>query len=1069
MESEGQIKTWLSDRLMALLGYSQGVVVQLVVRLARDCASAGDLAARLVDLGGFPSSPDTAAFAEDVYGRLPHKQGATGGGPGVSEYQRQMHDAAALVKKQSEFKLLDKSDDEEVEGGVATSSSHSGRKRFRKKGLPQENDEEAAALSDSGRSVRRRRCPESDEDAGDPDEEEEMRRDQIERAQLERNIRERDEANTRRLMDRKASKQELDERAHRSEAMDKGETSELRRLSRRAYLQKRKEKKVEEMRDEILDHEFMCDGVRLTDAEEREFRRKKEIYGLVHDHAENGDGAGDYYRMPDAYDDAANADQEKRFSVARRRHDDVSTEARGRKANAFSEQESWEEQQIRKSRLQFGSKDRSRPGEEYEFVFEDGIEFVKSATMLGTEPDDEADELADDIDANVILQRELQDERETLPVYKFKDKLLKAIAEHQVIIVVGETGSGKTTQIPQYLHEAGYTAKGRKIACTQPRRVAAMSVAARVAQEMGVKLGHEVGYSIRFEDCTSEKTVVKYMTDGMLLREFLGEPDLASYGVVIVDEAHERSISTDILLGLVKDVARFRPDMKLLISSATLNAEKFSDFFDMAPVFKIPGRRYKVDIHYTAAPEADYVDAAVATVLQLHVTQPPGDILLFLTGQEEIETVEEILRRRTRGLGTKIAELVICPIYANLPTELQAKIFELTPPGARKVVLSTNIAETSLTIDGISYVVDPGFCKVKSYSPRTGTESLLVRPISKASADQRAGRSGRTGPGKCFRLFTEHSFNMDMEDETVPEIQRSNLASVVLSLKALGINDLVNFDFMDPPASEALLKALENLFALGALNCRGELTKTGRRMVELPLDPMLSKAIVASERYGCSKEVITIASMLSAGNAVFYRPKDKAMLADSARQRFDAANVSDHIALLNVYTEWEASGYSAQWCLDHFVQSRTMRRARDVREQLEALLERVEIDRQSCAGDLDAVRKAITAGFFHNSAQRRRDGTYRTVKSLRTVFVHPSSGMARVDPPARWVVYHELVETTKEYMRQVTELKPEWLLEIAPHYYRDNNVDTPEPKKKADKAQGQSTSGAVATERRSRI
>jgi pre-mRNA-splicing factor ATP-dependent RNA helicase DHX16 len=348
-------------------------------------------------------------------------------------------------------------------------------------------------------------------------------------------------------------------------------------------------------------------------------------------------------------------------------------------------------------------------------------------------------------------------------------------------------------------------------------------------------------------------------------------------------------------------------------------------------------------------------------------------------------------------------------------------------------------------------VVDPGFCKVKSYSPRTGTESLLVSPISKASADQRAGRSGRTGPGKCFRLFTQHSFNTEMEAETVPEIRRSNLTSVVLSLKALGINDLVSFDFKDPPATEALLKALEDLFALGALNCRGELTKTGRRMAKLPLVPMLAKAIVASEQYGCAEEVLTVASMVSAGNAVFYRPKDKAMLADAARQRF------------NVYTEWEASGFSAQWCLDHFVQSRTMRRARDVREQLEPFLERVEIERRSCGGNLDAVRKAITAGFFRNTAQRQKDGSYRGLKSWwRTAFAHPSSGLAWVDPPARWVVYHELVETTKEYMRQVTEIKPEWLLEIAPHYYQDGNLNTPEPKK-VSKAQVQSTSGAADT------
>jgi pre-mRNA-splicing factor ATP-dependent RNA helicase DHX16 len=338
----------------------------------------------------------------------------------------------------------------------------------------------------------------------------------------------------------------------------------------------------------------------------------------------------------------------------------------------------------------------------------------------------------------------------------------------------------------------------------------------------------------------------------------------------------------------------------LLISSATLDAEKFSDYFDSAPIFKIPGRRFPVEIHYTKAPEADYLDAAVVTVLQIHVTQPPGDILIFLTGQEEIETAEEIMRHRTRGLGTKIAELIICPIYANLPTELQAKIFEPTPEGARKVVLATNIAETSLTIDGIKYVIDPGFCKMKSYNPRTGMESLLVTPISKASAMQRAGRSGRTGPGKCFRLYTAYNYLHDLEDNTIPEIQRTNLANIVLTLKSLGIHDLINFDFMDPPPSEALLKALELLFALSALNKLGELTKVGRRMAEFPLDPMLSKMIVASDKCKCSDEIISIAAMLSVGNSIFYRPKDKQVHADNARMNFHTGNVGDHIALLKV-------------------------------------------------------------------------------------------------------------------------------------------------------------------------
>jgi pre-mRNA-splicing factor ATP-dependent RNA helicase DHX16 len=258
-----------------------------------------------------------------------------------------------------------------------------------------------------------------------------------------------------------------------------------------------------------------------------------------------------------------------------------------------------------------------------------------------------------------------------------------------------------------------------------------MSVSARVAEEMGVKLGNEVGYSIRFEDCTSEKTLIKYMTDGMLLREFLSEPDLESYSALIIDEAHERTLHTDVLFGLVKDIARFRPDLKLIISSATLDAEKFSSFFDGAQVFRIPGRRYPVEIFYTKAPEADYLEAAVVTVLQIHLTQPDGDILVFLTGQEEIETASESLKERANRLGSKIKELIVLPIYANLPSDMQGKIFEPTPPGARKVVLATNIAETSITIDGVVYVIDPGFCKQTSYNPRTSMESLVVVPCSK--------------------------------------------------------------------------------------------------------------------------------------------------------------------------------------------------------------------------------------------------------------------------------------------------------------------------------------------------
>lgn len=463
-----------------------------------------------------------------------------------------------------------------------------------------------------------------------------------------------------------------------------------------------------------------------------------------------------------------------------------------------------------------------------------------------------------------------------------------------------------------------------------------MSVAARVAEEMGVKLGNEVGYSIRFEDCTSERTVLKYMTDGTLHREFLSEPDLGSYSVMIIDEAHERTLHTDILFGLVKDIARFRSDLKLLISSATLDAEKFSEFFDDAPIFRIPGRRYPVDLYYTKAPEADYIDACVVSILQIHATQPLGDILVFLTGQEEIETCHEILQDRVKRLGSKLRELLILPIYANLPSDMQAKIFDPTPPNARKVVLATNIAETSLTIDNIIYVIDPGFAKQNNFNSRTGMETLMVVPISKASANQRAGRAGRVAPGKCFRLYTAWAYKHELEENTVPEIQRINLGNAVLMLKALGINDLLHFDFLDPPPHETLVLALEQLYALGALNHHGELTKLGRRMAEFPVDPMMAKMLLASEKYKCSEEIVTIAAMLSVNSAIFYRPKDKIIHADTARKNFNHMN-GDHLSLLQVYIQWCESDYSTQWCYENFIQYRSMKRARDVREQVKSL------------------------------------------------------------------------------------------------------------------------------------
>jgi pre-mRNA-splicing factor ATP-dependent RNA helicase DHX16 len=508
---------------------------------------------------------------------------------------------------------------------------------------------------------------------------------------------------------------------------------------------------------------------------------------------------------------------------------------------------------------------------------------------------------------------------------------------------------------------------------------------------------------------------------------------------MMIDEAHERTLHTDVLFGLIKDIARFREDIKIVISSATMNAEAFSTYFDDAAIFNIPGRTYDVEILYTKAPEADYLDAAVVSVLQTHVSQPPGDILVFLTGQEEIEAAVENLLERTKALGARIKELLICPIYASLPSEQQAKIFEPTPKDARKVVIGTNIAETSLTIDGICYVIDTGFCKQKTYNPRSGIESLIVTPISQAQAAQRAGRAGRTQPGTCFRLYTKWSFAHELEENTIPEIQRTNMNSVVLMLKSLGIHDLLHFDFMDPPPAEMLIRALEQLYALGALNDRGELTKLGRRMAEFPCDPQLSKAIILGDKYGCVSECIIVGAMLNAGNAVYYRPKDRAVHADNARMNFARGGGGDHGALLRVYKQWSDADMSTQWCFENYIQAKSMVRARDVRDQFAGLCERVELE-LSEASDVEALSKAICGGYFYNAAKLASSGEYKTVKQMKTVYVHPSSVMAHEEVMPKWVCYHELAFTSKEYMRNVLPIEPDWLCEIAPHYYQTSEL-----------------------------
>ncbi|GFE55714.1 pre-mRNA-splicing factor ATP-dependent RNA helicase [Babesia ovis] len=633
--------------------------------------------------------------------------------------------------------------------------------------------------------------------------------------------------------------------------------------------------------------------------------------------------------------------------------------------------------------------------------------------------------------------KSIKEQRESLPIFTLREDLLQAVHENDILIVVGETGSGKSTQIPQYLAESGYTSgpgnEIRVIGCTQPRRVAAMSVAKRVAEEVGCRLGQEVGYCIRFEDCTTKDTMIKFMTDGMLLREVLQDPLLERYSCIMLDEAHERTIATDVLFALLKECCTKRNDFKLIVTSATLEAEKFSAYFNDSSIFSIPGRMFPVEILHTTEQESDYMEASLITVLNIHLNEPAGDILLFLTGQEEIEVACRTLHERMKRLESMSPPpLIILPVYAALPGEMQSAIFEATPPGCRKCVIATNIAEASLTIDGIFYVIDPGFAKVKRYNPRTGMESLVVVPISQANAKQRAGRAGRTGPGKCYRLYTEDAYRSEMLPTTIPEIQRTNLANVVILLKAMGINDFLNFDFMDKPPVETLIDALDNLYHLGALDDEGLLTRLGRKMAEFPMDPNLAKMLLTSIDLGCSDEIITIVSMLSIQN-IFYRPQDKQAEADRAKSRFTQAE-GDHLTLLYVYNQWRKNKFSALWCHENFLQSRALLRAQDVRKQLISIMDRYNFKVVSCGNNPERISKSVCAGYFHHSARRDPQEGYRTILDQQNVYIHPSSALYNRSP--EYVVYHELVMTTKEYMRDLTIVKAQWLLELAPSMFK---------------------------------
>ncbi|KAG2129132.1 P-loop containing nucleoside triphosphate hydrolase protein [Suillus clintonianus] len=651
--------------------------------------------------------------------------------------------------------------------------------------------------------------------------------------------------------------------------------------------------------------------------------------------------------------------------------------------------------------------------------------------------------------------KKILEDRKKLPVFTHMAEFYEIFNKHQIIIMVGETGSGKTTQIPQFVAYSDLPHTTNKIvACTQTRRVATMSVAERVADEMDVQLGKQVGYSIRFEDMTEPGTTfLKYMTDGILLREAMNDPDLNRYSTIIIDDAHERTLATDILMGVLKSLARRRPDLKLIIMSATLDALKFQKYFAgsddaLAPLFKVPGRIHPVEVFYAQEPEPDYVKAAIRTVLTIHCTEEPGDILVFLTGEEEIEKVCRSIKLSVDNFikidSESVGPVVCIPLYSWLPPQQQQRIFEPPPeagssngPPGRKVIVSTNIAESSLTIDGIVYVVDPGFSKQKAYNPRTRVESLLVSRISKASAQQRAGRAGRTRPGKCYRLYTEEFFMSQLEEETRPEILKSNLVSTVLMLVKAGVKDLVTFDYLDAPAPESLMRALEILNYLAALDDDGTLTSLGSLMAQFPLDPQLAKLLIVSPEFKCSDEILTITAMLSVPN-VWLRPSNKRKEADAAKALLTVPG-GDHLMLLNVYNKYIQNQHDKTWTWTNYVSSSALLEAEKVREQLKWMMERYEVELVSMQDQRKmslAIRQALCCGYFMQVAHKVGGrGNYVTLKDNQAVVLHPSCSIDTVTQP-EWVIFNEFVLTTRPYIRTVTDVRPEWLLEYA-HLYFD--------------------------------
>lgn len=669
-----------------------------------------------------------------------------------------------------------------------------------------------------------------------------------------------------------------------------------------------------------------------------------------------------------------------------------------------------------------------------------------------------------------------------LPIVASRDAIVAAVRVNRVVVLVGETGSGKTTQVPRFLHEAGLAGPSGVVAVTQPRRIAAISVATRVASEMKCEVGGLVGYHVRFANKTSRDTKIKYMTDGMLVRECAGNYGLRGCGVVVLDEAHERSVDTDVLLGLVKTAldADSPAGLRVVVMSATLNTSHFVNFFGGPKHVKtvnVPGRQHPVRLHYTPTPEPDFLEAALIAVLQLHISRPRGDVLVFLPGQDDIDGLQRLLEEkrqvlaehRRKALADENVEMnaesfrangdatsaqpqftvdqkmvqaddfVVRPLYAALPFDEQEIVFEPAPPGIRKVILATNIAETSITIPGIRYVVDCGFMKLKICHPQTGVEVLKVVETSQASARQRAGRAGREAPGEAYRLYVEAEHDK-MPAHTPAEILRCELASVYLQLKALGIQKVLSFPLVERPPQEALIKAAHLLTRLGALDKTDSLTEIGRKLAMMPVHPVYAYCLLVSLEFDCTAEMLTIVAMLSADSVVF--------LTDSRRQKELAPKSrpvlhddGDHLSLLQAYQMWRKASNKESFARKHGLNHVAFVRAASIRDQLKEIVQQAWGSTQinSCGGPKKfyLVRRALLKGCFMQCARRdeANANSYVTMTTRQLAKLHPQCVLFRRRPLPPCVLYNEIVTTSKNYLRVVTEIDPKWLPELCPQYF----------------------------------